>query len=318
MSRKSNSKVGSSRDIYKSAPKRQVLQKRDTAPPSEGYQDIDTVTRQADANMRKSIAGRLELKVRKASSRNVVEPVDAGAVVAKGGEVLDPKAGATGNLETPDAPGKKKGKLDPGSKGVGGIMAWMRRRKAKTGKKKEEVDKQVVDWRAVYLRLDVPPENWWIVSPSSPYKRWWDIVMVLLVIYIAIMVPWNLAFDRNEPWEFDALLYVLFTMDIVLSCVTGYERGGVEILNHKAIILVRWGRTCVWWCELFSNSLWNEHGKWVGCGVFPRLARAHAFWPNTYKGTRVEFIPSLRPRVRTITRSCRYMYTYRSHTLYFL
>ena len=318
MSRKSNSKVGSSRDIYKSAPKRQVLQKRDTAPPSEGYQDIDTVTRQADANMRKSIAGRLELKVRKASSRNVVEPVDAGAVVAKGGEVLDPKAGATGNLETPDAPGKKKGKLDPGSPGVGGIMAWMRRRKAKTGKKKEEVDKQVVDWRAVYLRLDVPPENWWIVSPSSPYKRWWDIVMVLLVIYIAIMVPWNLAFDRNEPWEFDALLYVLFTMDIVLSCVTGYERGGVEILNHKAIILVRWGRTCVWWCELFSNSLWNEHGKWVGCGIFPRLARAHAFWPNTYAGTRVEFIPSLRPRVRTITRSCRYMYTYRSHTLYFL
>ena len=297
MSRKSNSKIGSSRDIYKSAPEKQAQD--DDAPPSEGYQDIDVVTRQADAHMRNSIAGRLELKVRKASSRNVVQPVDAGAVVAKGGEVLDPNTGATGNLKTPGAPGENNEKLDPGAPGVGGIMAWMRRRRAKTVKKKKEVDKQVVDWRAVYLRLDVPPENWWIISPSSPYKRWWDIVMVLLVVYIAIMVPWNLAFDRNEPWEFDSLLYVLFTMDIVFSCITGYERGGVEILNHKAIILVRWGRTCVWWCELFQLVV-NEHGKW-GAVAFVPASPAHTRSSQTR--TREPVLSSFRPCARAYEQS---------------
>jgi hypothetical protein len=68
------------------------------------------------------------------------------------------------------------------------------------------------------------------INPTGTFRISWDVVSMLLVIFVTIMVPLRLAFDvaRGEevadPWFFvDTFIDVFFLVDLFLNFVTGTE-----------------------------------------------------------------------------------------------
>jgi hypothetical protein len=106
--------------------------------------------------------------------------------------------------------------------------------------KKQRLKKEQVNWQEVYLRLDLPKPNWWIIHPEIPIRQSWDILMLLAVIYVAIMVPPQLAFDSLNLEEIDFLMYALFGLDILITFLTGFRdgsSGSPVIMNQRRIAM---------------------------------------------------------------------------------
>ena len=94
---------------------------------------------------------------------------------------------------------------------------------------------QAVNWKEVYLRLDLPDPNWWIIHPDKWWRMAWDLIMLVCVLYVAIMVPPQLAFPVLETPEIDIALYVIFGLDICITFITGYREFGNVILNQRRV-----------------------------------------------------------------------------------
>ena len=106
--------------------------------------------------------------------------------------------------------------------------------------KKQRLKKEQVNWQEVYLRLDLPKPNWWIIHPEIPIRQSWDILMLLAVIYVAIMVPPQLAFNSLNLEEIDFLMYALFGLDILITFLTGFRdgsSGSPVIMNQRRIAM---------------------------------------------------------------------------------
>ncbi|KAG9403053.1 hypothetical protein AC1031_006595 [Aphanomyces cochlioides] len=73
----------------------------------------------------------------------------------------------------------------------------------------------------------------WMIHPNSTFRRVWDVVVAMLVIYVCIMTPVALSFDFLD-WSVlepvDSTLDVCFILDMVLSFRTGvYAYGEVRM-----------------------------------------------------------------------------------------
>ena len=56
-----------------------------------------------------------------------------------------------------------------------------------------------------------------MISPHSDFRSRWDLAQALLLIYIAINVPYRIGFDQGtNPWEF------WFCFDVVVDIVRTY------------------------------------------------------------------------------------------------
>ena len=83
---------------------------------------------------------------------------------------------------------------------------------------------------------DVP---WYLISPDSTFRKYWDIFMIFILIYLATVAPWRVAFLREEPslfmfileWVIDGL----FMVDIVITFFSPFERynGTLELRLKK-------------------------------------------------------------------------------------
>ena len=40
--------------------------------------------------------------------------------------------------------------------------------------------------------------NWWVIHPFSSFRRHWDIFLMALLLYIALMVPFVIGFEVGE------------------------------------------------------------------------------------------------------------------------
>jgi len=70
-------------------------------------------------------------------------------------------------------------------------------------------------------------ENWWVIHPFSPFRRNWDLLIVLCLAYIALLVPFVIGFEvryrrGHALWSVDRLVDALFIADIGFNYVTGY------------------------------------------------------------------------------------------------
>ena len=78
----------------------------------------------------------------------------------------------------------------------------------------------------------------WIILPDNPYKKMWDLLIAILILYSAIITPYEIAFsDTNKSSWFEILIDILLAIDIVLTFFSAYTDEEENLVkNHKKII----------------------------------------------------------------------------------
>lgn len=91
-------------------------------------------------------------------------------------------------------------------------------------------------------------ESGMVLNPESPFRRKWDVVQILLLTYVAIVVPFRVGFTVSlDLWTlgffFDAAVDIYFICDMFLSFQTAYynERGQLETKTDR--IFLKYMRT---------------------------------------------------------------------------
>ena len=74
-----------------------------------------------------------------------------------------------------------------------------------------------------------------VLHPASYGKRAWDTLILLLVVYSAIVLPFDMAFRPTFVSLFDHVLDALFILDIVLHFRTAYIHDGRLVTNSYDI-----------------------------------------------------------------------------------
>ena len=67
---------------------------------------------------------------------------------------------------------------------------------------------------------------WYIIMPSSQFKTFWNIIVILLLLYTSTVVPYQVAFvdeDTLMMTAFNSLVDVLFGVDIIINFLSAYE-----------------------------------------------------------------------------------------------
>ena len=78
----------------------------------------------------------------------------------------------------------------------------------------------------------------WIILPDNPYKKIWDLLIAFLILYSAIITPYEIAFsDSNKSSWFEILIDVFLALDIVLTFFSAYTDDEENLVkNHQKII----------------------------------------------------------------------------------
>ncbi|XP_072523232.1 voltage-gated inwardly rectifying potassium channel KCNH6 [Salminus brasiliensis] len=104
-------------------------------------------------------------------------------------------------------------------------------------------------------KLQAPDVHRWIMLHYSPFKAVWDWVILLLVLYTAVFTPYSAAFLLNELEEerrrpcgytcnplnvVDAVVDVLFIVDIMINFRTTYVNHNDEVVTHPKRIAIHY------------------------------------------------------------------------------
>ena len=80
------------------------------------------------------------------------------------------------------------------------------------------------------------------IDPARTPRRWWDRLMVVMLVYSVSITPLRLAFaaimdDAGDGWRaIDFAVDVAFIFDIGLNCITGHMQRGELVTSHRAIV----------------------------------------------------------------------------------
>jgi len=89
--------------------------------------------------------------------------------------------------------------------------------------------------------LDFGRPTFLIVHPLSRFRKNWDLVMMVVLLYLAVGLPFRMAFFwdlRSLPWEVsDYALDVFFICDLVLNFNTAYYEA--ELTSQKNLVCTR-------------------------------------------------------------------------------
>ena len=83
-----------------------------------------------------------------------------------------------------------------------------------------------------------------VLDPNAPFRRIWDGVQVVFLIYVSVFVPFRVCFDvPPEPWHwdfcFDILVDFFFLVDVALSFFTGYARAPDGHTEWRRTLVIR-------------------------------------------------------------------------------
>lgn len=83
---------------------------------------------------------------------------------------------------------------------------------------------------------------WSVIHPQSKFKKIWDCIMVILLLYTATIMPYRIAFIEgvvyDSWWWLDNTLNLLFFIDFIVNCISAYyDELDNLIYNHKKILL---------------------------------------------------------------------------------
>lgn len=77
------------------------------------------------------------------------------------------------------------------------------------------------------------------VHPDSKFKKIWSVVLIFLLIYVATIMPFNIAFvdlDESQGWFIiDTIIDFAFITDVLINFISGYidEEGNLISENRK-------------------------------------------------------------------------------------
>ncbi|XP_059893420.1 potassium voltage-gated channel subfamily H member 6-like [Gadus macrocephalus] len=92
-------------------------------------------------------------------------------------------------------------------------------------------------------KLQLPETTWWILLHYSPFKAFWDWIILFLVLYTAVFTPYSAAFLLDEHGDrecgytcdplnvVDFMVDVLFIVDIVINFRTSYVNHNDEVIT---------------------------------------------------------------------------------------
>jgi hypothetical protein len=83
-----------------------------------------------------------------------------------------------------------------------------------------------------------------VLLPDDPIKRFWNVLMIFLLIYVATVVPFVICFSETNTTGimtyaeiFDIIVDCLFLIDIFINFISAYEdtQTGLPIISLKRI-----------------------------------------------------------------------------------
>ena len=83
-----------------------------------------------------------------------------------------------------------------------------------------------------------------VLLADDPFKRFWNIIIILLLIYVALYVPYNICFSKKKPGDpkttadqVDMVVDIMFGIDIVVNFISAYDDqiSGLPIIDLKKI-----------------------------------------------------------------------------------
>ena len=78
-----------------------------------------------------------------------------------------------------------------------------------------------------------------MINPNSAFKSTWNIIILLLVIFVSIVIPVRIAFENevSTSWKIaDFVIDGIFMFDIIINFLTALEDdGGDYIISTKVI-----------------------------------------------------------------------------------
>ena len=89
--------------------------------------------------------------------------------------------------------------------------------------------------------ISQPSSSSHLITPNSRFKKAWDLLLALILLYTALVMPFRLAFYDTIFWDtwtiVDFIIDGLFFVDVVVNffCVTVNPDGSLET-NHKKIV----------------------------------------------------------------------------------
>jgi len=119
----------------------------------------------------------------------------------------------------------------------------------------------------------------WIILPDNPYKKMWDLFIAFLILYSAIVTPYDIAFsDSSKVSWFDILIDILLGIDIVLTFFSAYTDEEENLVkNHKKIIkkyLQSWFIVDII-SVLPVSYFFNPSGKYSGLTKISKLPKLY-------------------------------------------
>jgi len=93
----------------------------------------------------------------------------------------------------------------------------------------------------VLTRVSPPPAEQFLLYPDQQFRIYWDFTMLMLIVYSAIAVPMDLAFeDENSShgfsYFFSWFVDVFFIVDVVLNFFTAFRDGALIVTDRKKIV----------------------------------------------------------------------------------
>jgi CRP-like cAMP-binding protein len=96
----------------------------------------------------------------------------------------------------------------------------------------------------------------WLISPDAPVKRLWDVWIMLLMGYTAIILPFRLAFHTQIYWDMWTILElaadISFFADIMLTCCSSYYDDDGELVRSRRKVFSRYLK-CWFFIDFFSS-----------------------------------------------------------------
>jgi hypothetical protein len=78
-----------------------------------------------------------------------------------------------------------------------------------------------------------------VIFPTNKYKQWWDLLIIILLLYTAIYIPFKVSFieeSKTLVFIFELLVDILFLTDVVLTFFTAVYDKKELIIDKKQIM----------------------------------------------------------------------------------
>lgn len=99
------------------------------------------------------------------------------------------------------------------------------------------------------VTVKYPP---FIISENSKLKLYWDVVMILWILYIAFELPWEFAFPEDSPPVVNYFILIFFLLDILISFRTTYFDDEQAEIVHWRLIMMNYVKSANFYVDMVS------------------------------------------------------------------